>query len=67
MPIIVVVSNNDLLEKLKFNVEEVRARGGILYVFVDEDVKFELDTIMCVINVLYIHFWLVLIFYILLL
>ena len=41
MPIIVVAPNNDLLEKLKSNVEEVRARGGILYVFADADAGFK--------------------------
>ena len=35
MPVIVVAPNNDLLEKLKSNMEEVRARGGRLYVFAD--------------------------------
>ena len=35
MPVIVVAPNNDLLEKLKSNMEEVRARGGQLYVFAD--------------------------------
>lgn len=37
MPVIVVAPNNDLLEKLKSNIEEVRARGGLLYVFADQD------------------------------
>lgn len=37
MPIVVVAPNNDLVEKLKSNIEEVRARGGELYVFADED------------------------------
>ena len=36
MPVIVVAPNNDLLEKLKSNMEEVRARGGQLYVFADK-------------------------------
>ncbi len=35
MPVIVVAPNNELLEKLKSNMEEVRARGGQLYVFAD--------------------------------
>ena len=35
MPVIVVAPNNDLLEKLKSNMEEVRARGGQLFVFAD--------------------------------
>ena len=33
MPVIAVAPNDDLLEKLKSNLEEVRARGGKLYVF----------------------------------
>lgn len=36
MPIVVVAPNNQLVEKLKSNIEEVRARGGELYVFADE-------------------------------
>jgi glutamine---fructose-6-phosphate transaminase (isomerizing) len=55
MPIIVVAPNNDLLKKLKSNVEEVRARGDILYVFADVDAKFESDATMRVINVPHIH------------
>ncbi|MCP5153469.1 MAG: glutamine--fructose-6-phosphate transaminase (isomerizing) [Ectothiorhodospiraceae bacterium] len=35
MPVIVVAPNDSLLEKLKSNLEEVRARGGELYVFAD--------------------------------
>jgi glucosamine--fructose-6-phosphate aminotransferase (isomerizing) len=38
MPVIVVAPNNALLEKLKSNLEEVRARGGKLYVFADPEV-----------------------------
>ena len=51
MPVIVVAPNNELLEKLKSNVEEVRARGGIMYVFADKDAVFESDDTMRVINV----------------
>ncbi|NOU51294.1 glutamine--fructose-6-phosphate transaminase (isomerizing) [Pseudoalteromonas sp. JBTF-M23] len=51
MPIIVVAPNNELLEKLKSNVEEVRARGGIIYVFADKDSHFASDDTMRVINV----------------
>ncbi len=40
MPVIVVAPNNELLEKLKSNIEEVRARGGQLYVFADEKAGF---------------------------
>ncbi|GAA4813768.1 glutamine--fructose-6-phosphate aminotransferase [isomerizing] [Marinicella pacifica] len=35
MPVIAVCPNDELLEKLESNIEEVRARGGELYVFVD--------------------------------
>jgi glucosamine--fructose-6-phosphate aminotransferase (isomerizing) len=35
MPVIAVAPNNDLLEKLKSNLQEVRARGGKLFVFAD--------------------------------
>jgi glucosamine--fructose-6-phosphate aminotransferase (isomerizing) len=41
MPVIVVAPNNDLLEKLHSNMEEVRARGGQLYVFADKDAHFK--------------------------
>ncbi|MFL6548587.1 MAG: glutamine--fructose-6-phosphate transaminase (isomerizing) [Povalibacter sp.] len=37
MPVIAVAPNNDLLEKVKSNLQEVRARGGELYVFADPD------------------------------
>ena len=36
MPIVVVAPHNDLVEKLKSNIEEVRARGGELFVFAGE-------------------------------
>ncbi len=35
MPVVAVAPNNELLEKLKSNLQEVRARGGELYVFAD--------------------------------
>jgi glucosamine--fructose-6-phosphate aminotransferase (isomerizing) len=41
MPVIAIAPNNDLLEKLKSNLQEVRARGGELYVFADPDSGFE--------------------------
>ena len=43
MPVVVIAPSNELLEKLKSNVEEVRARGGLLYVFADEESGFEED------------------------
>jgi glucosamine--fructose-6-phosphate aminotransferase (isomerizing) len=41
MPVIAVAPNNELLEKLKSNLMEVRARGGELYVFADPDAGVE--------------------------
>jgi glucosamine--fructose-6-phosphate aminotransferase (isomerizing) len=41
MPIVAVAPNNDLLDKLKSNLMEVRARGGVLYVFADPDAGVE--------------------------
>ncbi|MDE1514689.1 MAG: glutamine--fructose-6-phosphate transaminase (isomerizing) [Vibrio sp.] len=49
MPVVVVAPSNDLLEKLKSNIEEVRARGGLLYVFADEDADFSADETMKII------------------
>ncbi|MGQ8366561.1 glutamine--fructose-6-phosphate transaminase (isomerizing) [Glaciecola sp. 1036] len=51
MPVIVVAPNNELLEKLHSNVEEVRARGGIMYVFADKNAHFESDETMRVVDV----------------
>jgi glucosamine--fructose-6-phosphate aminotransferase (isomerizing) len=50
MPVVVIAPSNDLLEKLKSNVEEVRARGGLLYVFADEAAGFESDENMKIIK-----------------
>ena len=41
MPIVAVAPNDDLLEKLKSNLQEVQARGGELFVFADADSGFE--------------------------
>ncbi|WP_434775366.1 glutamine--fructose-6-phosphate transaminase (isomerizing) [Pseudomonas oryzihabitans] len=41
MPVVTVAPNNELLEKLKSNLQEVRARGGQLIVFADERAAFE--------------------------
>ena len=41
MPVIAIAPNDQLLEKLKSNLQEVRARGGELYVFADGDVHIE--------------------------
>ena len=41
MPVVVVAPNNDLLDKLKSNMQVVRARGGQLYVFADAEAGIE--------------------------
>lgn len=41
MPVVTVAPNDELLEKLKSNMQEVRARGGELYVFADGDSQIE--------------------------
>jgi len=41
MPVIAVAPNNELLEKLKSNLQEVQARGGQLYVFADIEAPME--------------------------
>lgn len=41
MPVVVVAPNNDLLDKLKSNMQVVRARGGQLYVFADKNTGLE--------------------------
>ncbi|NHN38845.1 glutamine--fructose-6-phosphate transaminase (isomerizing) [Pseudomaricurvus alcaniphilus] len=43
MPVVAVAPNNELLEKLKSNLEEVQARGGKLFVFADESAGFMND------------------------
>jgi len=44
MPVVTVAPNDTLLEKLKSNMQEVRARGGELFVFADADSHIESDT-----------------------
>ena len=43
MPVVTVAPNDKLIEKLKSNMQEVRARGGELYVFADGDSGIEPD------------------------
>jgi len=51
MPVITVAPNNELLEKLKSNLEEVRARGGELFVFADERLEISEENGVTVIKV----------------
>ncbi|WP_158775156.1 glutamine--fructose-6-phosphate transaminase (isomerizing) [Cobetia sp. L2A1] len=41
MPVVAVAPNDELIEKLKSNLQEVRARGGELFVFADENISLE--------------------------
>ncbi|HEB27443.1 MAG TPA: glutamine--fructose-6-phosphate transaminase (isomerizing), partial [Porticoccus sp.] len=51
MPVVAVAPNNELLEKLKSNLHEVKARGGQLFVFADEDAGFENEPGVTVMNI----------------
>ena len=51
MPVVAVAPNNTLLEKLKSNLEEVKARGGKLYIFADEISEVESSNGMFVLNI----------------
>ena len=50
MPVIAVAPSNELLEKLKSNLHEVRARGGQLFVFADSDAGFDSEPGVTVID-----------------
>ena len=51
MPVVAIAPNNNLLEKLKSNLEEVKARGGKLYIFADEISEVESTDGMFVLNI----------------
>ncbi|MFP3493736.1 glutamine--fructose-6-phosphate transaminase (isomerizing) [Pseudomonas sp. SIMBA_059] len=55
MPVVTVAPNNELLEKLKSNLQEVRARGGQLIVFADEKAGMANGEGTHVINMPHIH------------
>lgn len=55
MPVVTVAPNNELLEKLKSNLQEVRARGGELIVFADEQAAMTNGEGTHVINMPHIH------------
>lgn len=50
MPVVAVAPNNELLEKLKSNLHEVKARGGQLFVFADKAAGFENESDVTVMN-----------------
>ncbi|MYL23636.1 glutamine--fructose-6-phosphate transaminase (isomerizing) [Halomonas alkaliantarctica] len=55
MPVIAVAPNDDLLEKLKSNLQEVRARGGKLFVFADNNVGLHAQDGIQVLHLPHIH------------
>ncbi len=55
MPVIAVAPNNELMGKLKTNLHEVKARGGVLYVFADESMLIESEDNMKVIPIIAVH------------
>ena len=55
MPVVTVAPNNELLEKLKSNLQEVRARGGELIVFADEEAAFTAENGIQVIDIPHVH------------
>ena len=55
MPVIAVAPNDELLEKLQSNLQEVRARGGKLYVFAAEDSGFKDEPGVTVISLPSVH------------
>ena len=58
MPVVVIAPNDDLLEKLKANLAEVRARGGQLIIFIDEQVTMEADENVLLINIPHVEAYL---------
>ncbi|WP_163557913.1 glutamine--fructose-6-phosphate transaminase (isomerizing) [Halomonas sp. NO4] len=55
MPVIAVAPNDELLDKLKSNLQEVRARGGELFVFADEQVALAEEPGIRVLRLPYVH------------
>ncbi|VAW79044.1 Glutamine--fructose-6-phosphate aminotransferase [isomerizing] [hydrothermal vent metagenome] len=51
MPVIAVAPNNELMEKLKTNIHEVRARDGRLYIFADKNMQIEPDENLTIIPI----------------
>ncbi|MXP51431.1 glutamine--fructose-6-phosphate transaminase (isomerizing) [Pantoea sp. SoEX] len=55
MPVIVIAPNNELLRKLKCNIEEIRTRGGLLYIFTDQNTDFKDTYNMKIIQLPYVE------------
>ncbi len=63
MPVIVTICNDHLVEKMQSNMQEVQARGGELFVFIDEAIKWQPEGNVHVIKVPKIAAWLAPILY----
>ena len=50
LPVVVIAPNDKLLEKVKSNIPEVKARGGELFVFADADSTFDAESGLSVIR-----------------
>ena len=50
MPVIAIAPNDALIEKLKSNLQEVKARGGQLYVIADQDTRLTGDDVLHIIR-----------------
>ncbi len=57
MPVIVVAPKNELVDKLKSNLQEVRARGGEIYIFADENTNIQPEDGIHVIHLPAVHNW----------
>jgi glucosamine--fructose-6-phosphate aminotransferase (isomerizing) len=55
MPVVAVAPNDELLEKLQSNLQEVRARGGELFVFADTELELVSEPHITVIGVPSVH------------
>lgn len=63
MPIVAVAPNDELLEKLKSNLQEVQARGGQLFVFADKDAHLKQNENVTIIPIMHVEKHLVPIIY----
>lgn len=63
MPIVILAPNDDMLDKLKSNMEEVQARGGELFVFADENSGIVEKDRQHVVNIPKVNHWLAPIIY----
>lgn len=58
MPVVVLMSNNDLVDKLKSNIQEVQARGGNVIVFADQAIKWKSKKNLQLVEMPSVPYWL---------